>query len=70
MKGYGTLRAIGGEKGQLYQIVVIEVILLCVIGIPVGMLLGSLSASGILAAATGLISPELFWFKMRRNSKR
>ena len=60
MKEYGTLRAIGGEKGQLYQIVVIEVILLCVIGIPIGMLLGSLSASGILAAATGLISPELF----------
>ena len=60
MKGYGTLRAIGGEKSQLYQIVVIEVILLCVIGIPIGMLLGSLSASGILAAATGLISPELF----------
>ena len=60
MKGYGTLRAIGGEKGQLYQIVVIEVILLCAVGIPVGMLLGSLSASGILAAATGLISPELF----------
>ena len=60
MKEYGTLRAIGGKKGQLYQIVVIEVILLCVIGIPIGMLLGSLSASGILAAATGLISPELF----------
>lgn len=60
MKGYGTLRAIGGEKSQLYQIVVIEVILLCVIGIPVGMLLGSFSASGILAAATGLVSPELF----------
>lgn len=60
MKEYGTLRAIGGKKGQLYQIVVIEVIMLCVIGIPIGMLLGSLSASGILAAATGLISPELF----------
>ena len=60
MKEYGTLRAIGGKKGQLYQIVVIEVILLCVIGIPIGVLLGSLSASGILAAATGLISPELF----------
>lgn len=60
MKEYGTFRAIGGKKGQLYQIVVIEVILLCVIGIPIGMLLGSLSASGILAAATGLISPELF----------
>ena len=60
IKGYGTLRTIGGDKGQLYQIVAIEVILLCVVGIPVGMLLGSFSASGILAAATGLVSPELF----------
>ncbi len=38
IKGYGTLRAIGGEKGQLYQIIVIEVILLCLMGIPIGML--------------------------------
>ena len=60
MKEYGTLRAIGGEKSQLYQIVVLEVLLLCAAGIPVGMLLGSLSAEGILAAATGLISPDLF----------
>ena len=40
IKGYGTLRAIGSEKGQLYQIIVIEVTLLCLIGIPIGMLLG------------------------------
>lgn len=60
VKGYGTLRAIGGEKRQLYAIVVIEVLLLCMIGIPIGMVLGSLSASGILAAATGLVSPEIF----------
>ena len=60
IKGYGTLRAIGGEKGQLYQIIVIEVILLCLMGIPIGMLLGFLSARGILEAATGLVSPELF----------
>ncbi len=60
IKGYGTLRAIGGEKGQLYQTVVIEVVLLCVIGIPVGILLGCLSANGILAAAAGLVSPESF----------
>lgn len=60
MKGYGTLRAIGGEKGQLYQIVVIEVVLLCLIGIPIGMLLGFMSASGILEAATSFVSPELF----------
>ena len=55
IKGYGTLRAIGGEKGQLYQIIVIEVILLCLMGIPIGMLLGFLSARGILEAATGLV---------------
>lgn len=60
IKGYGTLRAIGSEKGQLYQIIVIEVTLLCLIGIPIGMLLGFLSARGILEAATGLVSPELF----------
>ena len=60
IKGYGTLRAIGGEKGQLYQIIVIKVILLCLMGIPIGMLLGFLSARGILEAATGLVSPELF----------
>ena len=29
-------------------------------GIPIGMLLGFLSARGILEAATGLVSPELF----------
>lgn len=60
IKGYGTLRAIGSEKGQLYQIIVIEVTLLCLIGIPIGMLLGFLSARGILETATGLVSPELF----------
>lgn len=60
LKGSVKLRAIGGEKGQLYQIIVIEVILLCLMGIPIGMLLGFLSARGILEAATGLVSPELF----------
>ena len=62
-------RAIGGEKGQLYQIIVIEVILLCLIGIPIGMLLGFLSARGILEAATETwFSPELFfWFRMLLN---
>lgn len=57
---YGVLRAIGGEKGQLYLLVSAQVLLLCVIGIPVGILLGTLSAEGILTAATGLLSPEIF----------
>ncbi len=57
---YGVLRAIGGEKGQLYLLVSAQVLLLCVIGIPVGILLGTLSAEGILTAATSLLSPEIF----------
>lgn len=57
---YGILRAIGARKGQLYGIVAKEVLLLCVLGIPVGMLLGRLSAKGILNAALGMLSPELF----------
>lgn len=60
MKQYGTLRAIGGERGQLYFLVTAQVLLLCAIGIPVGLLLGTLSAKGLLTAATGLLSPEIF----------
>lgn len=60
IKQYGTLRAIGGESGQLYFLVSAQVLLLCVIGIPVGLLLGTLSAKGVLTAATGLLSPEIF----------
>ncbi len=60
IKQYGTLRAIGGEKGQLYFLVAAQVLLLCAIGIPVGLLLGTLSAKGILTTATGLLSPEIF----------
>lgn len=57
---YGTLRAIGAQKGQLYCIVAQEVLILCAVGIPVGMLLGFLSAKGILTAALNQLSPEMF----------
>ncbi|MEM1486222.1 ABC transporter permease [Oscillospiraceae bacterium PP1C4] len=60
IKHYGTLRAIGGEKKQLYSIVVVEVLILCIIGIPIGLLVGVLLAKGILSAATSLLSPEIF----------
>ena len=61
---------IGGEKGQLYQIVVIEVILLCLLGIPIGIALGSVSAKGILTASTTLISPEVFLVENASELKR
>lgn len=65
IKQYGTLRAIGGEKRQLYFLVTAQVLLLCVIGIPIGLLLGTLSAKGILTAATSFVSPEIFLVQNR-----
>lgn len=57
---YGTLRAIGAEAGQLYTVAVLEVLFLCTVGIPAGLLLGWLSARGILTAALNQLSPEVF----------
>ncbi len=36
VRQYGALRAIGAEKGQLYTVVSVEILLLCVVGIPLG----------------------------------
>ncbi len=60
VREYGTLRAMGGEKGQIYRLVSLQLLILCGIGIPVGLLIGSLSAKGILTAALGILNPELF----------
>ncbi len=60
MKEYGTLRAMGAEGGKLYIIVSLQLAILCGIGIPLGALLGILSAKGITTAAAGLFSPEIF----------
>jgi len=60
IKEYGVLRAIGSEKGQLYGIVTLQILLLCLFGIPVGMMVGALSTKGIVIMATSLLSPEIF----------
>lgn len=60
IRQYGALRAIGAEKGQLYTVVAAGVLLLCVIGIPIGLALGLFSAKGILTAALNQLSPEMF----------
>lgn len=60
IREYGTLRAIGGERGQIYRIVALQLLLLCGIGIPIGLFFGVLSAKGILTAATGFLNPDLF----------
>ncbi|HEX3027772.1 MAG TPA: ABC transporter permease, partial [Clostridia bacterium] len=60
IREFGTLRAIGARKGQLYRLVAKQLILLCFIGIPVGTVLGVLSSQNITKAATSSFSPEIF----------
>ena len=60
IREYGTLRAVGGERGQIYRVVSLQLFILCGFGIPVGLLSGVFSAKGVLAAAAGFLSPELF----------
>lgn len=60
IREYGALRAIGGERRQLYRLVAAQLLILCGIGIPVGLLCGVLCAKGILTAAVGLLNPKLF----------
>lgn len=60
IKEYGTLRAIGGARGQIYRLVSLQLLILCGIGIPIGLILGTLSAKGVLIAATGVLNPDIF----------
>lgn len=60
IRDYGTIRAIGGERTQIYLLVSLKLLILCGIGIPIGLMFGVLSAKGILTAATGILNPDLF----------
>lgn len=60
IREYGTLRAIGSGRGQLYLLVTVQLLILCGIGLPVGILSGIFSAKGILTAAVGMLNPDIF----------
>lgn len=60
VKDYGVLRAIGAEKGKLYLLVSLQLVILCGIGIPIGILLGLLSAQGVTTAASSFFNPAIF----------
>lgn len=60
IREYGTLRALGGSKGQLYALVTVQAMILAIAGLPLGMLLGVCLTRGILTAAAGLFNPGLF----------
>lgn len=60
VKEYGTLRAIGAERGQIYSLVSLQLLILCGIGIPLGIIIGVLTANGITVGVTSFFSPEIF----------
>lgn len=60
VKEYGILRAMGAERGQIYSLVSLQLLILCGIGIPLGIILGILTANGITAGVTSFFSPEIF----------
>lgn len=60
IRQYGTLRAIGARRRQLYILISLQLLLLCSAGIPCGILLGLLCTKGVLIAATGFLNPQLF----------
>lgn len=69
IKEYGTLRAMGSEKHQIYTLVMIEMFLLCMIGIPIGMIIGYLSSESILTIATTALNSEIFMASSKEELK-
>lgn len=70
VREYGTLRAMGSESGQLYRLVTAQLMILCGLGLPVGLLLGVLSTKGILTAAMGFLNPDLFMADTQQELNR
>lgn len=60
VKQYGTLRAIGAERGQLYRLLSRQLLLLCGAGIPTGLCIGALAAKTVLRMALSFLSPGAF----------
>jgi len=60
IKQYGVLRAVGATKGKLYELVALQLLILCGIGMPIGVIVGTLSAKGITKIATQFFTPEIF----------
>lgn len=58
MKNYGYLRAIGAEPGQLYMIVILQVLIYSAIAIPVGLVIGLFTSGAITEIALTIIQPD------------
>ncbi|MFF2479948.1 ABC transporter permease [Paenibacillus sp. NPDC058071] len=67
IREYGTLRALGADRSTLYLLVCLQLAVLCIAGIPIGIIFGMLTAKGMTIAATGLFTPELFLTSSREE---
>lgn len=60
IKEYGTLRAIGGEQGRYIVLFLAALDPLRDRYPYIGLVLGTLSAKGVLIAATSVLNPDIF----------
>lgn len=60
IREYGVLRAMGADRGKVSLLVALQILFICGAGIPLGILIGFLSAKGITSAAAGFFSPDMF----------
>lgn len=59
IKEYGCLRAIGAEPNQIYKIVILQILILCTIAIPIGVVIGIISSKGITGMVTNILNPDI-----------
>lgn len=57
---FGMLRAVGATPGQVRRLVLFEAAILCAIGIPLGLLLGTAASRLVVGSVSSVVSPELF----------
>lgn len=57
---FGMLRAVGATPGQVRGLVLFEAVILCAIGIPLGLLLGTAASHLVVGSVSSVISPEFF----------
>lgn len=57
---FGMLRAVGATPAQVRRLVLLEALILCGIGIPIGLMSGILSSRAVAGSVGALISPDAF----------
>lgn len=56
---FGMLRAVGATPAQVRRLVLSEALLLCMIGIPLGLITGTLASSSVVGQVGTILSPDV-----------